>query len=45
MGRGGKKGKGKERDCALNCNRRALGNSAQKSLNPLKIQLKMTANR
>ena len=45
LGRGGKKGKGKERDCALSCNRCVQGNSAHNSLSPLKIQLKMTANR
>ena len=41
LGRGRKKGEGKERDCALSCNRCVQGNSAHNSLN----QLKMTANR
>ena len=45
LGRGRKKGKGKERDCTLSCNRRVQGNPAHNSLKPLKIQLKMTANR
>ena len=39
LGIGVKKGKGKERDCALSCNRLVQGNSAHNSLNPLKIQL------
>ena len=38
LGRGVKKGKGKERDCALSCNRCVQGNSAHNSLNSLKIQ-------
>ena len=33
----GKNG-GKERDCALSCNRCVQGNAANNSLNPLKIQ-------
>ena len=45
LGERRKKGEGKERDCALSCNRRVQGNSAYNSLTPLKIQLKMTANR
>ena len=34
LGRGGKRRKGKEKDCALSCNRRVQGNSAHNSLNP-----------
>ena len=45
LGERREKGKGKERDCALSCNRCVQGISAQNSLNALKIQLKMTANK